>query len=93
MGTPEEYLAVNLRTPKLGYLDADEWAREHGVRLEPDLVIGRGATLGAGAQLERAVVWEDQRVPAGFRGSDGVFAGGRFHACRPGWERETTGDA
>ncbi len=93
VGTPEEYLAANLRTPKLSYLDADEWARGHGVRLTRDLVVGAGATLAAGARLERAVVWEDEQVPAGFRGSDGVFAGGRFHACGPGLEGRTTGDA
>jgi NDP-sugar pyrophosphorylase family protein len=93
VGTPEEYLAANLRPPKLGYLDADEWARGHGVHLAPDLVVGAGATLGPGAQLERAVVWEGEQVPAGFRGSDGVFAGGRFHACRPDREGRTTGDA
>jgi hypothetical protein len=26
------------------------------------------------------VVWDGERVPAGFVGASGVFAGGRFHA-------------
>jgi NDP-sugar pyrophosphorylase family protein len=81
VGTPEEYLAVNLRPPRLSYLDADARARAEGVRFAPGLVIGAGAELGAGARLERAVVWDGERVPAGLRASDGVFAGGAFHAC------------
>ena len=82
VGTPEEYLAVNLAPPALSYLDPDTRAREAGVILEPGLVIGAGAKLGAGARLRRAVVWDGEEVPAGFRGDSGVFAGGRFHPCR-----------
>jgi NDP-sugar pyrophosphorylase family protein len=81
VGTPAEYLAANLRPPPLSYLDADAEARRGGTRLEPGLVIGAGATLGAGARLERAVVWDGERVPPGLRASDGVFAGGAFHPC------------
>jgi NDP-sugar pyrophosphorylase family protein len=83
VGTPAEYLAANLRPHRLSYMDADARARAAGVRLEADLVVGAGATLGAGARLSRAVVWDGERVPAGFRASGGVFAGGAFHACDP----------
>jgi NDP-sugar pyrophosphorylase family protein len=82
VGTPAEYLAVNLGPPRVRYLDADARARALGVRLEPELVIGAGAHLGPGVCLRRAVVWDDETVPAGLEASDGVFAGGRFHPCR-----------
>jgi len=81
VGTPAEYLAVNLRPPKLSYFDPDSRALREGCRFEEDLVIGAGASLDAGASLERAVVWDGERVPAEIRASDGVFAGGVFHAC------------
>jgi mannose-1-phosphate guanylyltransferase len=83
VGTPAEYLAVNLRTPAVSYFDAPAHARALGVRIEPELVIGPGARIGAGARLRRAVVWERETVPDGFVGEDGVFAGGRFHPCPP----------
>lgn len=81
VGTPAEYLAANLAPPPLSFLDLDARAVREGVRLAPGLVIGAGAEIGAGAQLEEMVVWDGERVPAGFRGRQGVFAGGRFHAC------------
>ena len=86
VGTPSEYLAANLRPQRLSYLDADAAARRAGVRFEPDLVIGAGATLGAGASLRRTVVWDSESVPPGLRAEGGVFAGGRFHACEPAAE-------
>ena len=79
VGTPAEYLAANLRPQRLSFLDADARGRAAGARLEPDLVVGAGATLGRDAVLRRAVVWDGERVPDGFRGEDGVFAGGAFH--------------
>lgn len=84
VGTPEEYLAANLAPPSLSYLDPDALARAEGARFEPDLVIGAGATLGAGASLTRAVVWDGERVPEGLKARDGVFAGGVFHSCSRG---------
>ena len=80
VGTLEEYLAANLQPRALSFLDADARARSEGARLMPDLVVGAGATLGRGARLHRAVVWDGEQVPAGFRGENGVFAGGAFHA-------------
>lgn len=84
VGTPDEYLAVNLRPPKLSYLDADERARGRGVRFEPGLVLGAGAALEAGASLQDAVVWDGERVPGGLVARHGVFAGGTFHPCGKG---------
>ncbi|HJO23318.1 MAG: sugar phosphate nucleotidyltransferase [Myxococcota bacterium] len=81
VGTMAEYLQANLAPPRLSYIDVDTRARSAGTRFERELVIGAGATLGAGASLRRAVVWEDERVPEGLLASDGVFAGGTFHPC------------
>jgi NDP-sugar pyrophosphorylase family protein len=81
VGTPGEYLAANLRRPRVSYFDAVARARAIGVTLAPELVVGAGAVLGAGARLRRAVVWDGERVPAGFQGEDGVYAGGAFHSC------------
>lgn len=81
VGTPAEYLAVNLRPPSLSFLDLDARASALGARLAPGLVVGAGAEIGPGSRLEEAVVWDGERVPNGFVGRHGVFAGGRFHAC------------
>jgi NDP-sugar pyrophosphorylase family protein len=80
VGTPAEYLAANLHPQRLSYLDADARARAAGARLEPELVVGPGAKLGAGVELRRVVVWDGESVPDGTRARDGVFAGGAFHA-------------
>ncbi len=84
VGTLAEYLAANLAPRSLSFWDADAAARALGTRLEEDLVIGAGATVGAGASLQRTVVWDGERVPDGLRGSDGVFAGGAYHSCASG---------
>jgi len=81
VGTPSEYLAVNLQPLALSYLDADAVARRQGTRFAPGLVLGAGATIGAGASLQRAVVWDGEIVPPGLQAWDGVFAGGSFHPC------------
>ena len=81
VGTLAEYLHASFALPAaLSYFDIDARARAAGVRLLPDLVVGAGAEVPPDARLVRAVVWDGERVPAGFAGSDGVFAGGRFHA-------------
>lgn len=82
VGTPAEYLAVNLGLPALSYAAALAPAQRAGARCEGDLIIGAGAVLAGGARLRRAVIWEGERVH-GLRASDGVFAGGRFHSCVP----------
>jgi NDP-sugar pyrophosphorylase family protein len=90
VGTLSEYLGVNLHPPGLSYLDSDALAREDGTRIEGDCIIGRGAEIGRGARLQRSVVWDGERVPDGFQGKDGVYAGGAFHSCvaRPDADRE-----
>jgi len=84
VGTLAEYLAVNLRAIPLSYLDPEALARAAGARFEGSCVLGAGARLGAGASLERVVVWEGEQVPDGFEARDGVFAGGRFHPADDG---------
>lgn len=81
VGTREEYLHVNFHPPALPFLDAETKAAENGTRIERDLILGAGSSIGADARLERCVVWEDEVVPAGARARDAVFAGGRFHSC------------
>ena len=83
VGTPPEYLHANLHPAALSYLDADAAARQNGARLAAQCIIGADAKLPANARLHRAVVWDGEQVPPGFQGSDGVFAGGRFHPCLP----------
>lgn len=84
VGTLAEYLSVNLSPPALSYFDAAAEARRRGVQRGPDRVIGAGATIGVGASLHNVVVWNDERVPAGIRAEDGVFAGGVFHPVSEG---------
>lgn len=84
VGTPREYLQANLEPPGLPSLggSASSWQGE--IRLageHQDVLLGRKATLGTGARLERAVVWENESVPPELMAHDGVFAGGRFHSC------------
>jgi NDP-sugar pyrophosphorylase family protein len=84
VGTPSEYLRVNLDPPALPSLGGpvEKWTGEvELVGAAGDVILGSHAQLGEGAHLEQSVVWEDERVPAGFRGALGVFAGGQFHAC------------
>ncbi len=81
VGNPVEYLGMNLAPPRLSYFDGDALARSEGTRFSDQLVVGAGAELGRGAQLTRAVIWDGERVPPGFRACDGIFAGGDFHAC------------
>jgi len=80
VGTLGEYLSANLEPPGLSYYDADVVARERGVRIQENVVLGAGARIDAGASLDRVVVWSGESVgPLSAR--DGVFAGGSFHPC------------
>ena len=93
VGTLPEYLDVNLHPPHLSYLEPDALARADGTRIEGDCIIGRGAAIGRGTRLQRAVVWDGEKVPDGFKGADGVYAGGAFHSCvaRPDARGEALG--
>jgi NDP-sugar pyrophosphorylase family protein len=82
VGTPTEYLNANFSPPALSFL-RPTFPPAQGTHLmgaASDVILGTGSKLGKGAKLERCVVWEDERVPADFRGSGGVFAGGNFYA-------------
>ncbi len=79
VGTPAEYLGANLDPMQLSYQAAIADAQRAGARIEGDLVIGAGAELGTGVQLQRAVIWDGEHVPDGLDASGGVFAGGVFH--------------
>lgn len=82
VGTTEEYWEANFDPPALSYREEVPGEPEAQVSLHGDLIVGRGATVEAGARLERVVVWPDERVPATVDARDGVFAGGHFVACR-----------
>jgi NDP-sugar pyrophosphorylase family protein len=90
VGTPAEYLSANLSLPPLSFLDLEEASARAGARILRDaagatsVVLGAGARVAEDAELTRAVVWDGERVPAGFRASGGVFAGGVWHDCDGG---------
>jgi len=83
VGTPAEYLAVNLSPPRLSYLAGRAfWAEgTRAVGRSADVIVGPGARIGNGVTLERCVVWEGEQVPDGTRARGGGFAHGRFYAC------------
>jgi NDP-sugar pyrophosphorylase family protein len=83
VGTPSEYLNVNLHPPDLPSLggDAERWRGD----VEPVIwragrVVSRSAEVPRDVQLDRVVVWDGERLPRGFSGRDGVYAGGGFHS-------------
>jgi mannose-1-phosphate guanylyltransferase len=93
VGTPAEYLRVNLSPPILPTLggSAEAWGGEIDVvGKNEDVIVSRKAFVPTDAVLERCVVWNGEQVPAGFRGSDGVFAGGAFQSCLPAAAKEAT---
>ncbi len=83
VGSPAEYLAANLFPSRVSFFSPTEMVTKgtHIKGPSSDVVLGSGARMGAGAELRRAVVWEGEQVPANFRASGGVFAGGRFYVC------------
>jgi len=77
VGTADEYLVANLDPPPLPY--ASEIPGDREATMQPgDVIVGTGAKIEAGAQLERVVVWPNETVPADARIRNGVYAGGRF---------------
>lgn len=85
VGTPDEYLDVNLCPPVLPSLGPDVAAWSGDLR-EPSgadsSVVARSAEVPEDVVLERCVVWDHEALPAGFQGRDGVYAGNTFHPCR-----------
>jgi NDP-sugar pyrophosphorylase family protein len=84
VGTPAEYLRVNLCPPDLPTLggSAAHWGGEIEVTGEnEDVIVSRKAFVPADALLERCVVWDGERVPSGFQARDGIYAGGAFRSC------------
>jgi len=86
VGTPGEYLSVNLAPPSMPSLGggAENWCGDiRIIGAAADVIVGSKAEIGAQAQLERVVVWQGEIVPPRFVAHDGVFAAGRFHDCGP----------
>ena len=84
VGTPAELLRANLSPPSLPTLggSAEHWDGEIDVTGEKgDVIVSRKAFVPANALLERCVVWDGERVPSGFHGRDGIFAGGALRSC------------
>lgn len=83
VGTPSEYLRVNLTPPALPALGgkADHWGGS--VDVSDSNVIDRSARCGPNVDLARCVVWDHEEVPANLEVHDGVFAGSEFHSCLP----------
>ncbi|MFO0687649.1 MAG: NDP-sugar synthase [Myxococcota bacterium] len=82
VGTPAEYLDVNLTPPDLPSLggDATRWTGDVDVvGSGRDVVAARSVRIPTDARLARCVVWEDAVVPTGVRASDGVFGARGFH--------------
>lgn len=85
VGTPEEYLEVNLAPPALPSLggSVEAWTGPVDVRGEAgDVIAARAAAIPRDARLARCVVWEDAAVPAGVHARAGVFGARGFHPVR-----------
>ena len=84
VGTPAEYLEANLNPPRLPSLggSAEVWgASGASPGAASGYVVAGASRFPEDVELERCVVWDGETLPRGFRGQDGVFAGGAFHAC------------
>ncbi len=83
VGTPTEYLDATLCPPTMPRLGGrpETWSGPVAAEDGKGNVIARSAAVAPDADLERCVVWDGESVPAGFRGRDGVYAGGTFHPC------------
>lgn len=86
VGTPSEYLQMNLSPPSMPSLGGavEAWAGDVVIAgAQADVILGSKSEIGHDARLERTVVWAGETVPASFVAHDGVFAEGRFHDCAP----------
>jgi NDP-sugar pyrophosphorylase family protein len=84
VGTPNEYLEANLVPPDLPTLGGSvaNWTGSVAIRGDHhDVIVSQDAEISIDADLDRCVVWDGEKVPSGFRGHSGVYAGGEFHPC------------
>jgi NDP-sugar pyrophosphorylase family protein len=84
VGTPTEYLRVNLTPPDLPTLGGpvENWSREVGILgSNHSVIVSDRASVGSGAKLNRCVVWDGEKVPSDFVGESGIYAGGAFVPC------------
>ncbi len=84
VGTPEEYLQVNLSPPDLPGLGGSATAWQRGVAVlgrERDVIAARSVRIPGDAELSRCVVWDGASVPAGAKRRDGVFGVRGFYSC------------
>lgn len=82
VGTPAEYLAVNLDPPRLPTLGArvEDWQGDVELRgAQRDVVAARRASIAPDAELARCVVWDDAIVAGGTRKCDGIFGAEGFY--------------
>lgn len=82
VGTPAEYLDVNLAPPAMPSLGGDVTAWTGDVEIMGagrDVVAARSVRIPADARLARCVVWDDAVLPAGVHAHDGVFGAHGFH--------------
>jgi NDP-sugar pyrophosphorylase family protein len=85
VGTPAEYLEVNIRPPALPSLGgpASAWQGPiHILGAKGDVIADRSVRIPGDARLERCVVWDDACLPAGARGREGVYGRLGFHPVR-----------
>jgi len=86
VGTPEEYLDVNLCPPDLPRLGGPAAAWQGPIEVvgrSKDVVRARSVRLPADVELSRCVVWDGATVPAGASQRDGVFGARGFYATDP----------
>jgi len=86
VGTPEEYLQVNLVPPDLPHLGGSATVWQGAIDLlgrERDVIAARSVRIPGDAELARCVVWDGARVPAGAKLCDGVFGARGFYAAAP----------
>ncbi len=83
VGTPAEYLEANFTPFRLRHVRLEDTRAAQAATITEERIVGPGARIPSDCQLRRVVVWADEAVPEGFRGHDGVFAGGDFHAFAP----------
>ena len=86
VGTPEEYLEVNLHPPDLPRLGGPAACWQGPIEISgraQDVVSARTVRLPGDAELSRCVVWDGASVSAGAKARDGVFGVQGFHGFAP----------